>query len=283
MIFARIFLAAAVLVFATGIFSAVAQTSNIVATAPVFVPNTTHQNDPLPDGIIAWDGLMKTTNATAEQSQAEFTFCFTNITTNILTVLNVRPGCHCTTAELPPTPWSIPAGSNGTFKARVDLNITGHTGTLFKRVTVTTDQGTKDLMMRIDFLPAPVIKMSDAQKAAGIAAAKVDRQAVFKSDCASCHAKNLDGRYGQELYQKACAICHEAENRATVVPDLGKLTVPTNEDFWRTWITYGKPGSLMPAFAQSQGGPLNDMQIASLAQYLNALHPSAAPAPASAK
>jgi hypothetical protein len=55
--------------------------------------------------------------------------------------------------------------------------------------------------------------------------------------------------------------------------DLAKLTVPTNEDFWRTWISYGKPGSVMPAFAKSQGGPLDDLQIASLAQFLNALHP----------
>ena len=64
-----------------------------------------------------------------------------------------------------------------------------------------------------------------------------------------------------------------------MVPDITKLTVPTNEEFWRTWITYGKPGSLMPAFAQSQGGPLTDIQIASLATYLNAIHPpKAAPA-----
>jgi hypothetical protein len=59
-----------------------------------------------------------------------------------------------------------------------------------------------------------------------------------------------------------------------MVPDLTKLKVPTDREFWRTWITYGKPGSLMPAFATSQGGPLSDMQIASLAAYLNAVYPS---------
>ena len=149
-----------------------------------------------------------------------------------------------------------------------------------KNITITTDKGMKSVMMRIDFLPAVVIKMTDEQKAAGIAASKTDRQAVFKNDCATCHTKNISGRYGQELYKNACAICHEAENRATIVPDLGKLTVPTNEDFWRTWITYGKPGSVMPAFAKSQGGPLDDLQIASLAQFLNTLHPSVTNAPA---
>jgi hypothetical protein len=38
----------------------------------------------------------------------------------------------------------------------------------------------------------------------------------------------------------------------------------------------------MPAFATSQGGPLNDLQVASLAAYLNAVCPSKVP-PAAAK
>jgi len=33
----------------------------------------------------------------------------------------------------------------------------------------------------------------------------------------------------------------------------------------------------MPAFATSQGGPLTDMQIASLAAYLNSTKPSKVP------
>jgi hypothetical protein len=54
-----------------------------------------------------------------------------------------------------------------------------------------------------------------------------------------------------------------------MVPDLHALKTPTNYEFWRIWITHGKPGSLMPAFATTDGGPLSDMQIASLASYLN--------------
>ena len=65
-----------------------------------------------------------------------------------------------------------------------------------------------------------------------------------------------------------------------MVPDLHNLQVPTGEEFWRTWVTAGKAGSLMPAFATSQGGPLNDLQIASLAAYLNATNPSKVPPPA---
>jgi hypothetical protein len=59
-----------------------------------------------------------------------------------------------------------------------------------------------------------------------------------------------------------------------MVPDLHNLKVPTNDEFWRTWTAHGKPGSLMPAFATAEGGPLNDMQIASIATYLNFAIPS---------
>jgi mono/diheme cytochrome c family protein len=92
--------------------------------------------------------------------------------------------------------------------------------------------------------------------------------------------RKVEGKYGQQLYDTICVVCHETPHRATMVPDLRNLKVPTNEEFWRTWITLGKPGSLMPAFATSQGGPLNDMQIASLAAYLNAVIPSHVPPPA---
>jgi mono/diheme cytochrome c family protein len=184
----------------------------------------------------------------------------------------VHPSCGCTTAELPPVPWQLAPGTNGEIKLTV--NLAGKMGTLFKTVDVTTDKGKKQLMLRINLAAPAAIKMTDEQKMAGIAAAKVDRQAVFKGDCATCHVKNIAGKHGQELFKVSCAICHEAENRATMVPDLAQLKVPTNEEFWRTWITYGKPGSLMPAFSQSQGGPLDDLQVASLAQYLNAVHPS---------
>jgi len=50
--------------------------------------------------------------------------------------------------------------------------------------------------------------------------------------------------------------------------------VPTSIEFWQTWISHGKPGSLMPAFSTAEGGPLTDMQIASLANYLAATIPS---------
>ena len=269
-----IFAAAAISLFTAGTFPAAAQTSAPVSTAPVYVPDTSHQNEPLPDGIIAFDATIKSVDAVEGTDFAHFTFNFTNITQEIVTVLDVHPSCGCTTAEMPERPWVLPPGTNVFLK--LNVNLAGKQGTLFKTATFTTDKGKRDLMLRINLTPAPKIEMTEEQKAAGIAAAKIDRQAIFKGDCAECHTKNIQGKFGQELFRSACGICHEAEHRATMVPDLAKLTVPTNEEFWRTWITYGKPGSLMPAFALSQGGPLNDLQIASLAQYLHVTHPAPA-------
>ena len=316
---------AGILFSAAGIFSAAAQLANpttndkswpllggtpadatlpvaspeVVASAPTYVPDLTHQNDPLPDGVLAWDDLLKATDTTNGQDFARFVFNFTNVAalvdltlvtnitataTNIttitnsitplpVTILSVHPSCGCTTAELPPVPWTIPPGSNGQIKLAV--NLAGKAGVVFKTVNIATDKGRKDLSLRITIAPPPPPRMmSETERAAAMAAAKVDRQAVFKGDCASCHSPKSPGIYGVDLYAQVCGVCHDAEHRASVVPDLHALKVPTNEEFWRTWISIGKPGSLMPAFAQAQGGPLTDLQVASLAAFLNMTFPS---------
>jgi mono/diheme cytochrome c family protein len=265
--------------YAAGVFTAAAQSSNAVAaTPPVYVPDYTHSEDPLPDGVFAWDDLSKSVDAGADEPQVQFTFSFTNISGGNVTILSVHPSCGCTTAQLPPLPWTIPPGTNGQIGATV--HIAGKHGTLFKKVTVTTDKGQKDLNLRINILQPVTPTLSDADRAQGMAAAKVDRQAVFKNDCATCHAKPAEGKYGKELYDAVCGICHEAANRATMVPDLHAIKTATNDQFWRTWIAHGKAGSFMPAFSTAEGGPLTDMQIASLAAYLDSAIPSHGAPPA---
>jgi mono/diheme cytochrome c family protein len=160
----------------------------------------------------------------------------------------------------------------------VDI-IPGQPSPLLKTVKVSTDKGSVTLVLRVNLLPPVIPMLTDEERARDLAAATVYRQAVLRGDCAKCHVKNVTGKYGLPLYQAVCAICHDATNRAAVVPDLHTLKTPTNAEFWHTWITSGKPGSLMPAFATAQGGPLNDMQIATLVSYLNATIPSHVPAP----
>jgi mono/diheme cytochrome c family protein len=249
----------------------------VAATTAVYVPDMTHAGEPLPAGVLAWNSLLQSVDAAADQAEAHFTFNFTNISSGKVVIISVHPSCGCTTAQLPALPWMVEAGTNG--EIGVTVNLAGKTGTLFKTLNVVTDRGNLNLAMRITILPPVVPTMTDADRARALDAAKVNRQAVFQGDCVACHVKPGVGKYGQALYNVSCGICHESEHRATMVPDLHAIKTPTNEDFWRTWIMHGKPGSLMPAFSTAEGGPLNDVQIASLAAYLNAAIPSKATPP----
>jgi mono/diheme cytochrome c family protein len=254
-------------------------TNPVVTTPPVYVPDTSHSSEPLGNGVLAWDNTMKETNAPADASNANFVFSFTNVSPGNVVILNVRTSCGCTTAQLPPLPWTLPAGTNG--QIGVNVNFAGKSGTLLKTVTVTADKGAQTLMVKINILPPVIPTLTDADRARGIEASKADRQAVFHGDCATCHVKPGQGKYGKPLFDADCGICHEGEHRATMVPDLHALKVPTNVEFWQTWISQGKPGSLMPAFSTAEGGPLTEIQIASLANYLAATIPSqVAPPPA---
>jgi len=214
--------------------------------------------------------------------------CHTNIETITnsavqipLAILDAVASCGCTQPELPSKPWLLPPGTNSVL--RISVNLSGKAGTVFKYVDVKTEKGSKRLDLVINIAPPPPPRqLTEQERAQGVAIAKIDRQAVFKGDCVSCHAKNIQGKFGQDLFAQVCAVCHEASPRATMVPDLHNLKDPTSEEFWRTWITSGKAGTLMPAFSSSQGGPLNDLQIASLAAYLNSIIPPK-PAPTATK
>src|SRR5581483_6130270 len=97
--------------------------------------------------------------------------------------------------------------------------------------------------------------------------ASLDRQQVFKGECATCHVQPLGNKMGAELFHEACGICHFAERRASMVPELVTAREPRDAAFWRKWITDGKENSLMPAFAKKHGGPLTDEQIESLVAF----------------
>jgi len=275
----------------------------IVTSNPIFKPDSTRESDHLAETSIAWDATMKTTNVPEGTDKAYFVFHFTNVATEIrttavtnitvtatnilqvtnsitpvpVTILDVQASCSCTTAQLPTLPWTLAPGTNSQIGVTVDIS--GKYGTVVKSVRVGTDQGSCELIVQVNIIPAVMTAPSDAERMRQMEVAKVDRQAVFKNDCAACHKEHGEYKYGKALYDADCAICHDAEHRASMVPDLHHLKVPTNEEFWRTWIAHGKAGTFMPAFSIGDGGPLSDMQIDSLAAYLNVTIPSTVPWP----
>jgi mono/diheme cytochrome c family protein len=235
----------------------------VVAPPPQQPPQALGQ---LADGVLAFDALSQDYTSKPGEMEAKFSFNVTNVSSGDVTVSGVQTSCGCTVAHLT-YPWIIPAGGSGVIP--LTMNLMGKSGTVFKSATVLTDKGQKMLTVKVTIAPPaadPISMGADREKNRLIATQ--DRQAVFKGDCARCHVAPVIGLMGKVLYDKACGICHEDDHRATMVPDLHALKTVPNAEFWRFSVVHGKPGTLMPAFAQSEGGPLSEPQIASLVDYL---------------
>jgi mono/diheme cytochrome c family protein len=215
-----------------------------------------------------------------------FVFRFTNTTPESVTVEWVRASCGCTFVEVPDLPWVLPAGDVGQFTVVMDGR--GRRGTLKKSVQMQTTLGRRKLSVEAHLTAAPGSEgegtggrgeMGEAGMAMGEQAlderernqrlAMVDRFAVFRGACASCHVAPTVGRTGPSLYVAACGICHDSENRASMVPDLKSLPHPTDRAYWARWIQKGGEGTLMPGFAETEGGPLTASQVESLVEYLS--------------
>ena len=153
------------------IFADDTASSNSVLTTPaVYVPDTSHQNDQLTNGILAWQDIVLETNAAAADTDSHFVFAFTNVSSDNVAILDVHPSCGCTTAQVPKMPWVIPAGSNEQFG--VTVNLAGKSGTVYKTVKVTTDKGFMQLVLTIHIQPPVIATLSDADRAHGMVGVK---------------------------------------------------------------------------------------------------------------
>ncbi|SDS42773.1 DUF1573 domain-containing protein [Opitutus sp. GAS368] len=228
-----------------------------------------------PDTVLAFDAATKEVTVPAGEPAAHFAFAVANISDAAVTINAASASCGCTVARLPAQPWVLAPGARG--EIAVTMNVTGKSGEITKFVYVNTTAGIKTLAVKTRIIPA-----TESMREAGRLIAAADRQAVFRGDCARCHAEPAKGRMARELYAAACAICHDSGHRADMVPDLHGLAHATGAEFWREAIAHGRPGSLMPAFAVAEGGILTDRQIDSLTAYLTATIPPAATAPVAA-
>jgi mono/diheme cytochrome c family protein len=223
---------------------------------------------PNPTNLVA-DADTKKYSAKPGDAAANFTFTLTNISSAPIIINAVSTSCGCTVAKVPTLPWNLDAGTNGTFD--VSVNLAGKAGTFTKTLTVVSSVGNKSLSVEVT-MPPPVIAAAtnNVERDRNMELAKADRQAVFKGDCAKCHGEPAaQNKSGKDLYVAVCGVCHDAEHRATAVPDLHALKTKPDEPYWRNWINAGKIGTMMPAFAKAEGGPLNEEQINSLVHYLS--------------
>ncbi|MDB6017571.1 MAG: hypothetical protein JWR19_2060 [Pedosphaera sp.] len=228
-----------------------------------------------PGDSLVWDALKKDQETKPGQTSAGFFFSVTNTASSDVVIDHVQTSCGCTVAKIPSQPWILKPGADGRMDVSVDLK--GKSGTIYKTVTVFFTNGApKQLTIQVVIPDSPeMVRFRNQQMAIA------DRQGVFKGDCARCHVEPTRGLLGKELFATACGICHESEHRASMVPNLHALNHSTDHIYWTQWISNGKAGTLMPAFAADQGGPLSADQIASLADYLSqSISPHPQPIPA---
>ncbi|HMP83900.1 MAG TPA: DUF1573 domain-containing protein [Verrucomicrobiota bacterium] len=247
----------------------------VVKPAPSIPAVPTSPTGQISGEILAWDADQKEGSATAADPNIPFTFNLTNVSPQEVTILNVATSCGCTTARLPPMPWKLAPGASGEINAM--MNLAGKFGTTTKTITVHTDKGNKTLLVK-GTLPQPSAAPAMGERERNQQLALADAQAIFRGDCARCHVEPGVGKMGKELFAAVCGICHEAEHRATMVPDLHAPKQEMSRELWRVWITYGKPGTLMPAFSSAMGGPLSNEQIDSLIDYMSGYLPTKPPA-----
>lgn len=213
-----------------------------------------------PQHPLVWDAMEKTVEPKPGDSIAEFSFSVRNRSSAPVEIRELQPSCGCTVPEMPQTPWVLEPGASGTFRATVDF--TGKVGKFGKTIHVVSSAGAQLLALNVN-----IPDTEESRRARNQQLAAMDRQAVFRNDCASCHVTPAVGKMGAELFQAACAICHAAEHRASMVPDLAVAREPRDAAYWRRWIGEGKARTLMPAFAQEHGGPLTTAQVESLIAY----------------
>lgn len=207
-----------------------------------------------------------------DRSQAVIRFSLRNPDSQPLTITAVEPTCGCTVVETPSLPWELAARGTGEVRARVDLR--GKQGTLHKSIRLGTSAGVVLLPVKLDVPSAPV----DEARLNNQLVALADARAIFRGDCARCHAAPAVGRQGAELFRHACAICHEAHPRAGSVPALDRLSHQTADSLRRV-VAEGRPGSMMPPFAKEAGGILDPAQVDSLVAYLLPRHSAPAAQP----
>lgn len=222
-----------------------------------------------PPSALAWNTLSQTNVSKPGERYSNFKFWFTNTAAEDVMIIRAQGSCFCTVARLPSTPWRIFAGTNTFIDVQMDL--AGKSGEVTKMVTVDSNSGRQQLIVKTVITPGqPAATMNDADRLKNMQTALADRQVVFKkAECASCHADPAKGVVdGAQLYKGVCGICHDSELRASTVPDLKNLNHPTDAAHWRNWIAHGRAGSMMPAFARSEGGPLEDQQIEAIVNHL---------------
>lgn len=215
---------------------------------------------------LKFDATAKSVELKQGETKGVFKFSLTNVTSETVTITGLHTSCGCTAGKLPSTPWILAPGDSGSVDLTMDM--TGKFGKVTKTATISSSAGPFILTVTSSAPPPDPSVMRTGDRMRNLQTAAADRQAVFRNDCATCHVHPATGKVGKVLFDAACGVCHDAEHRASMVPTLRDPKRATDANYWTKWISEGREGSLMPAFALNRGGILTEEQITSLVTYL---------------
>ena len=143
------------------------------AAAPV-APSKTATNPAagpvLPAGILAWDEETKETAVMLGTPALALTFHVTNVSQEPIVITGVSTSPDCTVSKAATMPWTLAPGGKGALNVTVTL--TGMRGTVMKNLTVITDHGVKELVVRTTIHePPPAVPVQTTPGAPATAAA----------------------------------------------------------------------------------------------------------------
>ena len=189
------------------------------------------------------------------------TFVIGNTGTDTLEVFSANPSCGCTASF--PGKKRIPPGDTSQLKISFDPHNKAE-GDMTKTITVVSNS--KNEPQKVLRIHGTIYKSKLAHTGG-----MMHLDGVFQGNCASCHVDKGKGELGAKLYEADCAICHGSKTDNKPGPDITDDKMMNHDaKSWKHIIAEGIDNSNMPAFALKHKGPLNEEEIASLADYLGA-------------
>lgn len=198
----------------------------------------------------------------AEGTEVRHVFKLTNKGQKALKIFKTDVKCGCTVPKLSKD--LIAPGET------VDLEIVMDTsmkqGSISKPVTITSN----DPLHRQSVI---LLKAQVRSPHADLGSGENRVSKIFTGRCAACHVEKGKGKIGEDLFLADCSMCHGF--RAKGVPGVAPALVPFDyhkkdfADSMRKIIAFGsKSHRSMPGYLKSAGGPLSDVEVDSLIEYL---------------
>lgn len=218
-------------------------------------------------GPLVWDEMTKEITAAPSQTTNLFIFWVTNTATTNILIHRVSPECECTTVKLPKEPWLLTP--NESAPLYVTINFANQSGQIRRGVEVSSSEGEQHLTIKVNVALTQDIALRQKR----LDQARLNRQSIFKGECAACHLDKGKGRTGEELLAADCAICHDTPHQADGIPKLSEVNKITSKVYWKWYLENGGRETIMPSFSVEQGGPLTAQEIDAFADFLNKKFP----------